>query len=351
MNVWVVRGGRHGELEQLLLDQGVITGPSLDLPDLSDVSSREDLTRIYERHRPELTAQQIAAYVGQWWTLLDRMQVDDLVVMPLKSRGTIAVGRVNGPYCYRSEPDAVVRHTRPVEWLAQDVPRDAFDQDLLYSFGAFLTVGGVKRERAAERVAEVVRRFQAGTPIPGTSAVGPVAVTGPTDRTDEVVDVEEAPDVAALAREQLRQYLARTFTGHRLAELVAAVLEAKGYAVTVSPPGPDRGVDILAGSGPLGMDRPWLVAQVKTGAADVHVLRALEGVCARHRADQGLLVAWGGFAGTSRTEARDRHFTLRLWDADDLIRELCDVYDRLPQDLRAEIPLQQVWVLATPDTL
>lgn len=133
MNVWVVRGGRQGELEQLLLDQGVITGPSFDLPDLSSVSSREALSGMFRMHRPELTAQQIAAYVGQWWTLLDRMQVGDLVVLPLKSRGTIAVGRVSGPYRYRSEPDAVVRHTRPVERLVQDLPRDAFDQDLLFS--------------------------------------------------------------------------------------------------------------------------------------------------------------------------------------------------------------------------
>lgn len=37
--------------------------------------------------------------------------------------------------------------------------------------------------------------------------------------------------------------------------LVEAVLEAEGDVTELSPPGADGGVDILAGSGPLGFSR------------------------------------------------------------------------------------------------
>jgi restriction system protein len=56
-------------------------------------------------------------------------------------------------------------------------------------------------------------------------------------------------------------------------DLVAALLETMEYRVLwVAPPGPDRGVDILAGSDPLGVKEPRIKVQVKrrfTSAMDV----------------------------------------------------------------------------------
>jgi restriction system protein len=221
---------------------------------------------------------------------------------------------------------------RPVEWLKTDIPRDSFDQDLLFSFGAFLTFGQVRREGAEERILAVVQ---------GTAPITPIDT--------DVEDIAEvAPDIEALAREQVRQYISRAFAGHDLARLVGAVLHAERFVESVSPPGADRGVDILAGSGPLGLDSPRLAVQVKTGTAGVDEFRALRGVMEDFRADQGLLVAWGGFRGTVRAEARHAHFSIRLWDAEDLMDELFAEYERLPEDLRSELPFQRVWTLVVP---
>jgi restriction system protein len=130
---------------------------------------------------------------------------------------------------------------------------------------------------------------------------------------------------------------------------VAAVLSARGLATSESTPGPDRGVDILAGSGPLGLDAPHLAVQVKKGTAGVDEFRALRGVMEAFRAQQGLLVAWGGFKGSVREEARHAHFSTRLWDADDFLDELFAVYDQLPGDLRSDLPLQRVWALVVTE--
>jgi restriction system protein len=62
-------------------------------------------------------------------------------------------------------------------------------------------------------------------------------------------------------------------------------------------------------------------------------------------ADQGLLVSWGGFKTSVDREAASQFFRVRLWDSDALVEQLLANYDKLPDDLRAEIPLQRVWAL------
>ena len=64
------------------------------------------------------------------------------------------------------------RHTRPVQWLQTDIPRTTFEQDLLYSFGAFMTVCKISRNDAeSRRVAAVLE---------GKADPGPSVPTGGT---------------------------------------------------------------------------------------------------------------------------------------------------------------------------
>ncbi|MBV8520966.1 MAG: hypothetical protein JOY71_02345, partial [Acetobacteraceae bacterium] len=74
----------------------------------------------------------LANWNGQLWAFRDRIQKDDLVVLPLKRRSAIAIGRVTGGYAYE-ELGKDGYHTRPVKWIKTDIPRTVFDQDLLYS--------------------------------------------------------------------------------------------------------------------------------------------------------------------------------------------------------------------------
>lgn len=332
MSVWIVKGGRQGEFEEAFLAHGVI-GKGGQLRDLSGVQSVDDLRSIFEESHPDFKKSQIANHVGQFWSLLTRMQKGELVVLPLKTTGTIAVGRIDGDYQYRDDLGSSLHHVRPVAWTETEVPRDAFDQDLLYSFGAFITIGRVKRDRAEERILAAIGQRAEPTLTP--------------EPVDEVItaEVEEAPDVEAVAREQIRQFISANFAGHELARLVGAILEGQGFMTTLSPPGADQGVDILAGHGPIGLDSPRVVVQVKTGQAGIEEFRSLRGLVTTLAADQGLLVAWRGFKGTVRAEAKQDYFKMRLWDAEDLLTSLFSIYDRLPESVRSELPLQRVWAL------
>lgn len=326
MSLWLVRAGRNGEQEEGALHHDVAAIGWNELPDLSSIRSREELKDLYEKIYPGKKKMAVVNEVAQVWAFINRIQPKDLVVLPMKTRSAIALGDVAGPYQYKTDLAPNIHHIRPVRWIRTDLPRTVFEQDLLYSFGAYMTVCQIQRNNAEERV----RAILAG------KRVGP-----PDGEEAEIVDVEE------LARDQVLEYLNRKFKGHELARLVEAVLQAQGYVTRRSEPGPDGGVDILAGAGPMGFDNPRLCVQVKSSEspADVTVLRSLQGSMATFSADQGLLVSWGGFNRVVLQEARRSFFTVRLWDSGDLLEAILRNYDKLPDALQAELPLKRIWGL------
>lgn len=86
-------------------------------------------------------------------------------MLPLKTRSAIAVGEVTSGYKYRTDLGDLVHHTRGVKWLKTDPPRTTFAQDLLYSFGAFMTVCKIKRNDAEARVHAIVEGKPAPVPL------------------------------------------------------------------------------------------------------------------------------------------------------------------------------------------
>ena len=178
----------------------------------------------------------------------------------------------------------------------------------------------------------------------------PVAVSFSAEvAADDVESVDDEPslDPQEYALGQIREHVERNFHGHALSDLVAAVLEAEGYKVSVSSPGPDGGVDILAGKGPMGFDSPRICVQVKSGrqVSGVNVLRELQGVMQTFKADHGLLVSWGGFARPAEQEARAMHFNIRLWGSVQLLEAVLENYDLLSSDVRSSLPLKRFWAL------
>lgn len=317
MAVWMVRAGRYGEREATALDKGIAVIGWDELPDLSQVKSREELDKLCRETYPDAKPNTITNWVGQLWAFRKRIQIGDLIVLPLKNRSVIAIGRVKGPYRYLPDMPPGSRHTRQVEWLNTDIPRNAFDKDLLYSMGVSMTVCQIQRNNAEERISAIL----SGTQLKGDKGGG--------QPPDEIADLE------VYARDQIREYLGRKFKGHEFARLVNEILRAQGYLTFLSPAGSDGGVDIIAGRGQMRFDPPRLCVQVKSTEApvDVGVLRELQGSMKNFGAQQGLLVSWGGFKNSVYTEARRLFFEVRLWDADDLVRALVENYDRLSGDL------------------
>ncbi|HEX8640886.1 MAG TPA: restriction endonuclease [Allosphingosinicella sp.] len=339
MTLWLIRGGRNGEFESEALDtnRAII---EWGLPDLSSVRDRETLRRLLAENYPGESAKRLSNWESQLWPFLQGIREGDLIALPLKTRGTIAVGRVTGTY----EKLRGDLHGRPVQWFA-DIPREKVGQDLLYSLGAFMTVCRIERNEAETRITALANGGSDPglSPTPGTSGKA-------RGGSAEVADETSAPgvDLTAVAEGAIQQRINAAFKGHGLSRLIGAILETQGYHVRVSPAGPDGGVDVLAGRGALGFDAPRLVVQVKSQDTplDVSVLRELQGVMHQFSAEQGLLVAWGGVKRTLEQEAQRLFFQVRLWDAADVVRGFLESYERLPEDIQAIVPCKRIWVLA-----
>jgi restriction system protein len=82
---------------------------------------------------------------------------------------------------------------------------------------------------------------------------------------------------------------------------------------------------------------------------DSPTLNQLIGSMQNVNAQQGLLVSWGGFKSSVDKERAAQFFRVRLWDQDDLIDQIFEHYEKLPDDLRAELPLKRVWTVASAE--
>ena len=341
--IYLARAGRSGEDEDRALEHNIAIVGFQEVPSLATATDYEGVHEIVRRAFPDAKRRAVGNFAGQLWAFAVAMKESDLVVLPRKLTSQIAIGRVTGPYEYR-EVDDTFRHARPVKWLKTDLPRTVFEQDLLYSLGAFMTVCNISRNDAERRVVAVAE----GKPDPGPS----MSLTQATQVPGLGEQSEGLPDLSQLAHDQIVAHIQARFSGHALADLVNEVLRADGWVTKPSPPGADGGVDILAGRGSLGLDEPRLCVQVKSQNSPVAVTayRTLQGTMQTFRAQQALLVCWGGFNKAVLTEARTGHFNVRLWDSGDLVKAIYRTYERLPEEVRAELPLKLRWMLVVEES-
>ena len=227
-----------------------------------------------------------------------------------------------------------------MEWIVQDIPRTNFDQDLLYSFGAFMTVCQVSRNDAEQRIHKMSKNeWKSGGTIPSIEKKA----------EEEGAEIGEGlEDLAQATRDQIAKLIIARFKGHGMARLVDAVLRARGYITYLSPAGSDKGIDILAAPEPIGFGESRVCVQVKSGdsALDRPTLDQLIGVMQNVQANHGLLVSWGGFKSSVDKEEATQFFRVRLWDQGDLIDQVLVHYDKLDEEIRTELPLKRIWVVA-----
>lgn len=331
MKLWTVRAGRHGQQEQICLDEKIITIGWDDIPDLRKFKSRDDLTAEYKKTYPKDSNVRAGIRVGQIWKFANEIANGDIVALPSKFQPVIYIGKVAGDYHCDNKYEGII-HYRPIKWL-RTIPRANFDQDILFSFGSLLTISKVSREQAVERVLGLANSDVGGNKLNTTA--------------DAVEVMEEEFDIERIAKDQISKQLDRKFKGHDFARLIEQILKAQGYTTYLSPPGADGGLDILASSGVLGFEQPRICVQVKSTntPVDVKILRELQGVMKNVNAEHGLLVSWGGFNNKVLSEAKEKFFFIRLWTADDILENIFKHYDKFIDEFKAELPLKKFWLL------
>lgn len=342
---WTVRTGRNGERTEWSFANNVVGGGWQEMPDLTGIRDKEALRQIVSDVYGG-SKNTVANLTGQLWTLTNRIQNGDFIALPIRSTSQVAFGQVVNGYKYlKDQEDPSRRHVLQVKWIKTDVPKTLLKQDMLYQLGSALTIFEVGNNDAAYRLERVME----GKQDPGArSTMSPgVEPKNSANRTnDEVPDSADVINLEEVAQDEIAKRLQEDFKGHELSELVEALLIAEGFKCRNSPPGADGGVDVLAGMGPLGMDSPKLVVQVKsqTSAVSDTVLQQLNGAIHRFQADQALLVTFGGVTGPAKTYLEAQYFNIRVWTMGDILQAIYKHYNVLPSEVKAKLPLKQIWV-------
>lgn len=345
MAVWLVRAGKAGEHEAKFLAEKRIylawSGLNKDLTGLQTPKSlRAAMAEVY----PDRKSRTLQSWASQIFPFAHSMESGDLVVLPRKTQSTIAIGTIEGVYTYLPKGPDPYFHSRKVRWLNEGVPRAHFGQDLLYSFGAFMTICRIQRNNAEARLRAMAANKWAREKAADVTAPDLASDSDPGSEA-ETVDLEQ------LGEDQIAKLIEARFSGHKLSRLVEAILRAKGYSTWLAPEGADGGADILAGDGALGFGSPRLCVQVKSEPATISrsVVDNLLGAMSKFGADQGLFVAWGGYKSNVQRELAQSYFKVRLWSGRDLMAELFAEYDKLDEDIRVELPLKRVWTVTLED--
>jgi restriction system protein len=160
---------------------------------------------------------------------------------------------------------------------------------------------------------------------------------------DAATTLEEAEEAAWA---EIEEHL-ESMNPYDFQELVAGLLRAMGYHVAwISPPGPDKGIDVIAHTDPLGIQGPRIKVQVKrrsdkTTIDGVRSLLALLG-----EGDVGLFISTGGFTRDAEDEARRQEKRrIMLVDLKRLFDLWVEHYDRIPEVQRRLLPIRPVYFL------
>ncbi|MBD8485030.1 hypothetical protein IFT79_05315 [Frigoribacterium sp. CFBP 8759] len=154
--VWVTRSGEQGERDRWAWQGCYSGGGWANVPDLSDFTSQAAIESLVQRTFETASAGRRSAYSRQLWALRNEIVPGNLIILPMKTTRELALGRVTSTYLYLAEEkDLACRHVVRVAWEKR-VPRSTLQQDLLYSLGAGTSIFAISRNRALERVENVL---------------------------------------------------------------------------------------------------------------------------------------------------------------------------------------------------
>lgn len=134
-------------------------------------------------------------------------------------------------------------------------------------------------------------------------------------------------------------------------DLVAHLLRAMGYHVDwVSPPGPDRGLDVLAYTDPVGANGPRIKVQVKRRADKINVEGIRSFMAILGAQDVGIFMSSGGFTSEAEREVRSQeNRRISLMGPEKLFDLWVEHYEKLSVEGRQLLPLRPVHFLALPN--
>ena len=347
--LWVIRAGRGGVHVDDFLARGVVAfGERVDLSACPDKAA---VAREVASHNPEINRHQLGVATAQAERFLREIEVGHRVATYDPQARVYHLGTVTGDVQHVPQGigggDAALLNVRSVKWDGTTVRRAKLSVGTRNTLGAILSLFRPNPEAAGELEAAAAP----ASPDAASATVGSDRVSDAPDVTaadeagDELEDVRE--DMAARSRELVGDRL-EALAWDDMQELFAAVLRAMGYKTLVSPPGADRGKDIVASPDGLGLQEPRIKVEVKHRAGTTMGAPEVRSFLGGLRpGDRGVFLSTGGFSREARYEAERAQVPLTLLTLDDLVTLIFEHYPQIDERGRTLVPLQRLyWPLA-----
>lgn len=324
--MWMVRG-EGGSLYDRFREWGVAAiGWNQLAADAKPGVARKQLIALYRSAEPQAKQGTVVSGASQVWRFVNDIQDGDWVITYSPANRLYSIGKVTGPAEHHPEwAGQGMPLARKVQWQAQELPRDSLGTSTKNSLGSTLTLFEVPPGAAVEVLAALK-----GKPVP------------PVEDDAEEAIADPLADIESQALERIKDRV-NELDWDEMQQLVAGILRAMGYKTQVSPPGSDRGKDIVASPDGFGFEHPRIVVEVKhrKGQMGSQEIRSFLG--GRHKDDRGLYVSTGGFSKDAQYEADRASIPLAMWTLDHVVRALIEHYDATDAETKRIVPLKRLY--------
>jgi len=324
--MWMVRG-EGGSLYDAFRERGVAAVGWKHLAVHAKPGiGRKQLIDLYQSAEPLAKRGTVVSGASQVWRFVNDIQEGDWVITYSPANRLYSIGNVAGPAEHHPEwSEQGMPLVRKVQWQTQELSRDNLGTSSKNTLGSTLTLFEVPSSAAAEVLAALK-----GKPAAAVE-----------EEAEEVV-ADPLADIESQALERIKDRV-NELDWDDMQQLVAGILRAMGYKTQVSPPGSDRGKDIVASPDGFGFEHPRIIVEVKhrKGQMGSQEIRSFLG--GRHKDDRGLYVSTGGFTKDAQYEADRASIPLAMWTLDHVVRALVEHYDATDAETKRIVPLKRLY--------
>lgn len=324
--MWMVRG-ESGSLYDTFRERGVVAvGWSKLASHAKPGVGRKQLIALYQSVEPQAKQGTVVSGASQVWRFVNEIRDDDWVITYSPANRLYLIGRICGPAEHHPDwAEQGLPLIRKVQWQAHELPRENLSSGTKNSLGSTLTLFEIPPSAAAEVLAALK-----GKPVAAAQ-----------EDLEEII-VDTLSNIESQALERIKDSV-HELDWDDMQQLVAGILRAMGYKTQVSPPGSDRGKDIVASPDGFGFEHPRIVVEVKhrKGQMGSQEIRSFLG--GRHKDDRGLFVSTGGFTKDAQYEADRASIPLAMWTLDHVVRALIEHYDATDAETKRIVPLKRLY--------
>lgn len=155
MSVWVCRTGSDGRFNDLFFETSKIylTREDIDY-NLAD-QSKDSIIEKMETEMSSAARQTISNIWSQLNIFANKMQINDIVLIPKKGAFSVSVAQIVGEYVFNETLAFPLKHSRKIKILKKDIDTTTFPRDIFHTIGAFRTIFEVKE---SDRLIAVLKK-------------------------------------------------------------------------------------------------------------------------------------------------------------------------------------------------